>query len=186
MNKRFIVLQLLILLFAAGAAGAQNKPSNITQVPSEDFSSIDNIIDALYDVISGPAGKRDWKRMQALFKPEAKMAAFAENKKGQLVYILMTPEDYQKRNEEFFLNNGFWEEEIGRNVFRFGEMATIQSAYQFRLKEDGEPQQRGVNSIQLVYDQGRWWITNLTWNAERTDNPIPEDLFHDEGHTLRD
>lgn len=142
-----------------------------------DVASIDAIITSLYDVISGPAGPRDWERNASLFKPEATMAAFGKDKGGELVYVTMTQDEYRQRNEPFFMENGFWEEEIGRKVFRFGEIATVQTAYQYRLKEDGEAEQRGVNSVQLVFDEGRWWITNITWNSEREDNPIPDELL---------
>ncbi|SMO68311.1 hypothetical protein [Fodinibius sediminis] len=146
-----------------------------------DVGSINGIIRAMYDVISGPAGERDWERFRSLFKPGASMGALHSDKKGTLQYTAMTPEEYQERNHPFFMENGFWEEELARDVFRFGEIATVQTAYEFRIADDGETNetasQRGVNSIQLVYDQGRWWITSITWNTERDDNPIPEDLL---------
>lgn len=41
-----------------------------------DVAEIDGIIKALYDVISGPAGPRDWNRFRSLYHPEAYMAAF--------------------------------------------------------------------------------------------------------------
>ena len=41
------------------------------QARPEDVASMDAILAALYDVISGPAGKkRDWNRMRSLFIPE--------------------------------------------------------------------------------------------------------------------
>src|SRR5215210_5864511 len=40
----------------------------------EDVKSIDAIIAAVYDVISGPVGqKRDWERMRSLFVPGARL-----------------------------------------------------------------------------------------------------------------
>ncbi len=42
----------------------------------KDVKSIDAILAALYDVISGPAGqKRNWDRMRTLFLPEGKLVA---------------------------------------------------------------------------------------------------------------
>src|ERR1044071_1076901 len=39
-----------------------------------DTASMDSILAALYDVISGPAGQqRDWDRMRALFAPGARL-----------------------------------------------------------------------------------------------------------------
>jgi predicted metalloprotease with PDZ domain len=152
------------------------KDKAITADP-QDVASIDAIIQSLYDVISGPAGERDWERFHSLFKPEASMAAVASTKDGQTRYVHMKPQEYQTRNAANFARNGFYEEEIGRQQSVFGEIAHVWSAYQFRLSPEAQPQQRGINSIQLVFDQGRWWITSILWNAERNNNTIPKDLI---------
>ena len=31
----------------------------------------------------------------------------------------------------------------------------------------------GINSFQLMNDGKRWWVVNIYWQAETTDNPIP-------------
>lgn len=142
-----------------------------------DVASVDAIVNSLYDVISGPAGERDWERFHSLFKPAARMSAIAAQPGATPYMISMTPDEYQEKNAPFFMESGFFEEEIGRKSEKFGEIAHVWSAYQFKLKEDGEPAQRGINSIQLVFDQGRWWISNILWNSERPDNQIPEDLL---------
>ena len=50
-----------------------DKPATPAANPA-DVASLDSIIAALYDVISGPAGKkRDWDRMRSLFAPGARM-----------------------------------------------------------------------------------------------------------------
>lgn len=152
----------------------QAKP--VTAKP-EDVKSIDAIVKSLYDVISGPAGERDWERFKSLFTPNARMSSLSPARSGQLAYVSMTPEEYRDKNAPFFNQNGFWEEELGRQETRFGELASVMSAYQFRLQKEGEPAQRGVNSLQLVYDQGRWWIANIIWNTEREDNKIPASLL---------
>jgi hypothetical protein len=144
----------------------------------EDVASIDAILGSLYAVISGPAGERDWDRFHSLFADEAIMGAMSPTKSGQLTFKRLSPEEYQQNNAEFFMKNGFWESELGRELIQYGELATVMSAYEFRLKDqNSEPAQRGVNNIQLVFDQGRWWITSLIWNAEREENPIPENLL---------
>lgn len=143
----------------------------------EDVASVDATIQTLYDVISGPAGKRNWERFYSLFKPDAKMSAFSKGQNGNTLYSSMTPEEYKTRNDPFFSKSGFWEEELGRDELRFGKLVHVFSAYAFRLSEEGEPEQRGINSIQLVYDQNRWWIASLIWNTESDTNKIPDSLL---------
>jgi predicted metalloprotease with PDZ domain len=151
--------------------------ANPVTAKPEDVKSIDAIVTALYEVISGPAGERDWNRFASLFKPNAHMAAITPNKSGERVYVSMTPGEYKEKNEPYFSKNGFWEEELGRQETRFGEVVSVMSAYQYRLEPNGEPAQRGVNSLQLVYDQGRWWIANIIWNTETKENKIPQSLL---------
>ena len=38
---------------------------------------------------------------------------------------------------------------------------------------EAEPFARGVNSIQLVRQDGRWWVVTILWDVERPDQPIP-------------
>lgn len=125
----------------------------------------------MYEIISGPAGERDWERFYSLFTPEAKMAAVG-TKSGEIEYFTMSPQEYQERNGPVFMQTGFFEEEIGRTVDRYGNMAQVFSAYQYRLKKEGPVNQRGINAIQLAYFQDRWWIVSLLWNAEE-DQEIP-------------
>lgn len=149
------------------------------QVKTEDVKSIDGIITALYEVISGPAGQRDWDRFSSLYKAEATMGAISQTEDGALRYVSMTPDQYKERNDAYFKKNGFWEEEIARQVFQFGEIATVHTSFKIKSAKDGKVTRRGVNTVQLVYDQGRWWITNVTWNSEREDNKIPKVLLKD-------
>lgn len=144
----------------------------------EDVASVDAMVKSLYEVISGPAGERNWKRFHSLFKPESRMSAISGPADGPLKMVSMSPQEYQEKNGPNFMKSGFYEEELGRRTEQFGEIAHVWSAYQFRLKEEGKPAQRGINSIQLVYDQHRWWITNILWNSERPDNPIEEELLN--------
>jgi hypothetical protein len=44
-----------------------------TERALDDTVSVDAIIDALYGVISGPPGERDYDRMRALFRPAARL-----------------------------------------------------------------------------------------------------------------
>ena len=61
---------------AAGMNQQQAMPPDARAVPPakpDDVKSIDSIIAATYDVISGPAGDRDWDRFRSLLIPEARL-----------------------------------------------------------------------------------------------------------------
>jgi hypothetical protein len=138
--------------------------------------SVDAIVAAVYDVISGPAGEaRDWDRWRSLFLPEARLIAVGHTPDGTNTYRAFTPEDYVQQNGSFLEQNGFFEEEIGRTQEEFGPVVHLFSAYQSkRTMEDEEPFARGINSFQLFHDGSRWWVLTIYWTAERPDLPIPD------------
>ncbi len=144
----------------------------------EDVASLDAIMMAIYDVISGPAGQeRDWDRFESLFVEGARLIPYApDSEKG---ITALTPAEYRDRAGPFFLENGFYEAEIGRKVQRYGNIAHVLSAYDSkRTPEDVEPFARGINSFQLMEHAGRWWVVTIYWQSEGDDNPIPEDMLN--------
>jgi len=143
-----------------------------------DVASIDAIIAAAYDVISGPAGKkRDWDRERSLFFPGARLiptAVKAGEESGDLSPRMLDVDAYIARVEPFFAANGFYEKEIARRTEQFGRLAHVWSTYESRHREeDRAPFMRGINSIQLFFDGQRWWIVSIYWQHESLENPIP-------------
>lgn len=164
---------LLALLAVVPANGVGQAPP-----PAEpgDVESVDGIIAALYESISGPAGEpRDWDRFHALFVPEgARLIPSGRGPKGQPTYQVWTPEVYRERAGPQLESGGFFEREIGRTTERFGNVVHVFSAYEsLRTLADPEPFARGINSIQLFHDDTRYWVVTIFWDSERPDNPIP-------------
>ena len=149
---------------------------------SSDVSSINAIIAAVYDVISGPAGqKRNWDRMRTLFIPEAHMIATGKRTNGELVKRVMTVEDYINNSGPVLEKDGFFEKEIGRKTEEYGNIVQLFSAYESkRSVTDDKPFMRGINSFQLWNDGKRWWVVNIFWQSESKDNPIPEKYIGNE------
>jgi len=172
-------LAFLLLLGAAGypaSAGAQVEGAPPPQADPADVESVDAIVAAVYDVISGPAGQaRDWDRFRSLFIPGARLIPVAPRPDGGDGANVTTPEEYAERANSFFLENGFFEDEIGRTQEEFGPVVHLFSAYQSkRTPDDPEPFARGINSFQLMDDGTRWWIVTIYWTSEREDLPIPQ------------
>lgn len=134
-----------------------------------DVSEIDQLIKTLYGVISGPAGPRDWSRFRSLFHTDAFMAAF--NAKKELRKF--SPLQYVQNNGPFFMQNSFAEKEIGRTVNQFGNVAQVFTAYEFTAGTNPPTNKRGINSIELIKQDGRWLIMSITWDEESKDQPIP-------------
>jgi hypothetical protein len=142
-----------------------------------DVESIDAIITATYDGISGPAGKkRDWDRERSLYYPGARLIPTAKpGTSDVLVPQMLDIDGFIARVEPYFAEHGFFESEIARHTEQFGHIAHVWSTYESRHNEDDpEPFMRGINSIQLFNDGHRWWVVNIYWQQESDQDPIPE------------
>ena len=152
-----------------------------------DVASIDAIITAAYDSISGPPGKRDWSRERSLFSPGAHVIPTRENAEetslvGEIAPHMLDIDGFIARVRDYVEKNGFYEKEIARRTEQFGQIAYVWSTYEPRHKaEDPGPFMRGINSIQLFYDGSRWWIVSIYWQHENNRHPIPEKYLKTEG-----
>ncbi len=157
-----------LLAFVASLALAQNP------APA-DVASADAIVKALYDTISGPAGqKRDWDRMRSLFVPTAHLMVVSPRADGTTAHHAFTVEEYIARNGPYLETNGFFEREVARKTDAYAGITHVFSTYESRkAKDDKKPFARGINSIQLLLDGGRWWIVNVLWYGEDAKNPLP-------------
>ena len=157
-----------------------SKKQNAPEAKAADAASIDGIIAAVYDSISGPAGqKRDWSRLRSLFIPGARLIPTAKNAgevnaHGKIAPQVMDIDGFIARIGDHVEKNGFFEREIARRTEQFGHIAHAWSTYESRQRAgDPEPFMRGVNSIQLFYDGSRWWIVSIYWQHESTEHLIP-------------
>ncbi|XWV17847.1 MAG: DUF1028 domain-containing protein [Gemmatimonas sp.] len=144
-----------------------------------DVESIDAILRAVYDVISGPAGQaRDWNRFRSLMAPGARLIPTGKQPNGVGVLRMWTAEDYIANAGPQLERSGFFEREIGRKLERYGNVVHLMSAYDSkRALSDPTPFARGVNSFQLFFDGTRWWVVTIYWEAETPGNPIPPSLL---------
>jgi len=154
---------------------AKNHPS--------DVDTVDHLVTSLYDVISGAAGKpRDWDRFRSLFLPDGRLGVVrpetpatkdAPARKGDAVFL--TPDKYVQRDDPYFKTHGFFERSIANRVEEFGNLVHVWSTYESRHAEhDSQPFTRGINSIQIVYAQGRFWVASILWDEERPGLALPE------------
>ena len=73
------------------------------------------------------------------------------------------------------IKNGFFEREIGRRTEQYRYITHVFSTYDSRNSiREKDPFARGINSIQLMYDDNRWFIISILWNGETKENPLPQ------------
>ena len=150
---------------------------------AEDVGSMEAILAALYDVISGPAGQtRNWDRMRSLFAPGARLIPTVYRPDSVPSLRMWDVDQYISLVGPRLESSGFFEKEGARRVERFGGVVHVFSTYESRrAASDPTPIARGINSIQLFDDGKRWWIVTIYWEAERPGNPIPERYLKNPG-----
>jgi hypothetical protein len=166
-----IAMTLAALALAAVAAGAETAPR------PEDVATIDGMVKAYYEVVSGPAGQpRDWARDRTLYIKDVRFVRVDADAKGKPVPRIMSHAQFVEASKGLE-KRGFFEKEIHRVTRRFGPIAHVWSTYESREKEDGPVTQRGINSLELFWDGQRWWIAGSVWTDETKENPIPAEYL---------
>lgn len=159
-------LRIVMIVFAAiaplGSVAAADYPLE------SDVKSIDAIVAAYYDVISGPAGfQYDADRDASLHAPNAIITRVSADGSLQRHDLAVEQEPLKEPYPE-----GFFEYEIGRIVEAYGDLAHVWSTFEIRRSPNGESVGRGVNSISLYYHENRWWIASWSTQPEG-EEPLP-------------
>ena len=178
--RKLLAALFMVSLAAMPLSSQQTAEPAIPEADAADVESLDAIIHALYDVISGPAGPRDWDRFHSLFAPGAHLIPTRRGEDGTWGSRVWTPEQYSEQAGQWFSSNAFYEVEAHRHVAEYGNLVHAFSTYESRREPDEDPFVRGINSIQLLNDGSRWWILTVMWADENSAGELPEEyLPHD-------
>ncbi|MFB9056470.1 hypothetical protein ACFFU9_06890 [Mariniflexile ostreae] len=170
MKKYVTILLLFSLIFSAQA---QDK----TLIDySDKVQTLDSTLETFYAVISGEKGaNRNWTLFKYLFKPGAKLIPSGRNSEGAHLVSYLSPDDYIKKSDSWLKEQGFFQKEVSRTINTFGNIAQVFSTYEtYYSHTDETPFMRGINSVQLLNDEERWWIINIYWAHETESNFIPQ------------
>lgn len=184
---RTFQILLVISVFGFGVSAGAQTPSPtplattaaIPPANPADVATMDSIISAVYEVISGPAkGPRNWDRFRSLFVPGARLIPTGRRPTGEVLTRVLSPDDYIQRSGPILEQNGFFEREISKRVEKYANIAHVFSTYESRhAKDEAKPFARGINSFQLMNDGKRWWIVTIFWQGEDDKNPLPAEYL---------
>jgi len=140
---------------------------------ADDVSTLDAIIYAMYDSISGPRGDRDWDRIRSLHLPGSQLVPTGIRANGEHGLRILDIEGWIEGARPLFAESDFYEVEVARRTERFGNIAHAFSTYECRWQKDGPAFMTGINSIQLLKKDRRWWLVSVFWDNAGENNPIP-------------
>jgi len=157
---------LTILIFMSSLSKSQDF--------SNDAKSIDALIKASYEVVSGEKGaERQWERDRFIHHPNA-IYSFTERNNEEKKQVVMSVKQFHQETDNMTMETDFYENEINREVRTFGNIAQVWSTYETRLEKDGPVMRRGINSIQLIFENERWSIISWIFDREIVSNRIPK------------
>jgi len=134
---------------------------------AEDVTSIDGVIKAYYEVVSGPAGQpRDWGRDATLYIPGIRFVVFNKDQNRNTAAQSMSHQEFVDASDATMVDKGFYEREIHRITHRAGDVAHVLSTAENSSSPNGAAQGRSIDSLELFWDGKRWWIaTANVWEA---------------------
>jgi hypothetical protein len=162
MNK--IILTSIIIFFACNSIFGQSNDDKY----KKDVESVDAIINAYYDVVSGSSTDPwEFERDKYIHSKNAVITRLDENGKAEshtleaeYIPIGLSPKE------------DFYEKELKRKVSKYGNIAQVWSAFEIRTDPKTESNIKGLNSIQLHYENGRWYIDSWTCEMESEKNNL--------------
>jgi hypothetical protein len=130
----------------------------------DQHNQLDELMTLFYQVISFEEdGTPDWQGMEGLFSKHARITR-------------VTPEAIDYMDLAGFRNlaeemievgafTSFFEREIARRVDCYGNIMHVASAYETKISPNAADYiERGVNSLQLICEDGKWRIFSLCWD----------------------
>ena len=167
------VVCLMAILAAAAMSGAQDTIAWPEPRPA-DVASIDAMMTAAYEAVSASRGEeRDLDRFRSLWRPDSRLVATVRTADGDVSSTVLTLDDFA-RAFSGPVADGVYEREAARRTEAFGDMAHVWSTYEILGAPGGEVWVRGINSLQLVHDGGRWWFVAGLFQNEGSGVALPE------------
>lgn len=153
-------LSIILFLTTSISSLAQEK----TDAP---VKSINGIIYELLDQITIEKGeKMDTTAVRNLFHPSA-IFTIADSTNAETVSL----DDFLNLLKDPYYEQGYLEKEIHKVVDEYNGIAQVFQSFYGKDSEGVEA--RGINSYQLTYYGGRWWIVSLLWTIESKSVGIP-------------
>lgn len=165
-------LAMTVVLLAPNAFTQTNPPAVTSAAACPATASLDELVKALDDAVSGPANK-DRTCFRDLFLADARLIPIRIAADGTATPRTLTVQDWidavAKRG-----SNVFYERQVKVKTEVYGHMAHLWSTYETRTTPDGKAEVRGINSIQAIYDGSRWRVMEIVWQAETPTELVPK------------
>ena len=163
-----------LLFLALAACLVRNLPAqapSATAPACPSTATLDQLISAIDAAVSGPADK-DRTCFRALFLPDARLIPIRIATDGTATPVVLNVDGWitavAKRGSQVLT-----EHQIKVKTESWAHLAHLWSTYTTTIGAEDKPADRGINSIQAVYDGKQWHVIEIVWQAENPDEPVP-------------
>lgn len=137
--------------------------------------SAESIVDALYSGVSTKPGECiEWASLRALFDESARFVLRTGAERTSTFDLDGWIDDFQRFvTESDVERRGFFERIVRREVTTFGDIAHVLVLYEAGFPGEERPPRPGVDSIQLVREDGNWRIVSILNELPRDGRTLP-------------
>ena len=170
MNSRFVLAAFTLQLALMNAAAFAQTPP-----PAPRLQTAEGVVRELYRLVCvAPGDSTDWEEVRSLFIPEAVIVLRVSKDATSTFSLQGWIDDFVAFNEKARVKERGFEEKITRlEPLVFRDIAHVLVLYEARILDSPRPPTVGVDSIELIRKDGRWWIAAITNDLPSPEHPIP-------------
>lgn len=164
--------------FALVLALALTPLSARADTPDTAYQSAEAVVRELYRHVTVEKGHvTDWETVRTLFIPEAVIVLRVSKEGSQTFDVQGWIDDFVAwNNKARVVERGFSETIVRMKPRVFRDIANVFVLYEARITDSDKPPTVGVDSIELIRKDGRWWIAAITNDLVNAEHPIPDEL----------
>jgi hypothetical protein len=164
------LLVLSAALLAQALRAQEPEPKITAAMPAcPSTATLDELITAIDAAVSGPANK-DRTCFRALFTPDARLIPIRIAADGAATPVVLTVDGWinavAKRGTDVLI-----EKQLKVKTESWAHLAHLWSTYETLIGD--KEADRGINSIQAIFDGKQWHVIEIVWQAEKPSDPVP-------------
>jgi len=149
------------------------------QAPSSAVETPQGVVRELYRLVCVDKGgpPTDWDAVRNLFIPEAVIFLRVSKEASSVFTLQGWIDDFVAWDEKARVaERGFSEAVVRMDPIVFRDIANVFVLYDAALADSDHPPTRGVDCIDLIRKDGRWWIASIVNDLPTPEHPVPQRL----------
>jgi hypothetical protein len=169
MRRSTVQLALVAALLAPLLRAQTPAPNTAPAAACPSTATLDQLIVAIDAAVSGPANK-DRTCFRALFTPDARLVPIRIAADGAATPVVLNVDGWinavAKRGSDVLT-----EKQLKVKTESWAHLAHLWSTYETLIGD--KEADRGINSIQAIFDGKQWHVVEIVWQAEKPSDPVP-------------